>query len=237
MALPDQPVQPLTAAQQAALDGLPDRVRLTIDFAPAVAAQALAEVAGQSGGATHAGSALWTPHFVPAHYAGDWSALPLRAPEGALHPILQISANPGTKAWVATEHLRASPILQAMLAQFRCPLQGARLMRLAAGSSIHRHRDDDLNAGWGQARLHVPLATHEAVDFRLNDEPVPMRVGECWYLRLSDPHEVHNPGPEDRIHLVIDVVVNDWLADQLIGAASAPDRATTASAAAPRAHG
>lgn len=195
----------------AALAALPDRVRLPMSIDPDTIAAALDEVAASG----------WTPHFVPAHYAGDWAALPLRAPAGAVHPILQISANPGTTEWVETAHLQASPALQAMLAHFTCPMQGARLMRLAAGSTIHSHRDDDLNAGWGQARLHIPLVTHDAVDFRLNGCRVAMAAGECWYLRLSDPHEVHNRGREDRIHLVFDVEVDHWLAEQLTTGAGA----------------
>jgi len=38
-----------------------------------------------------------------------------------------------------------------------------------------------------------------------------MAPGECWYLRLSDPHSVANRGTTDRVHLVVDAVVNDAL--------------------------
>jgi hypothetical protein len=38
-----------------------------------------------------------------------------------------------------------------------------------------------------------------------------MKPGEAWYLRLSDPHAVANRGSSDRVHLVLDLVVNDWL--------------------------
>jgi mannose-6-phosphate isomerase-like protein (cupin superfamily) len=63
----------------------------------------------------------------------------------------------------------------------------------------------------GVARLHVPLRTNRRVDFRLNGTRVRMKPGECWYLRLSDPHSVANRGRTDRIHLVVDVRVDDWL--------------------------
>ncbi len=39
-----------------------------------------------------------------------------------------------------------------------------------------------------------------------------MAAGSRWYLRLSDLHSVANRGPVDRVHLVIDAVVNDWIA-------------------------
>ena len=42
-----------------------------------------------------------------------------------------------------------------------------------------------------------------------------MVAGECWYLNLSKPHRVHNRGATERMHLVLDCVVNDWLDDQI----------------------
>jgi hypothetical protein len=42
-----------------------------------------------------------------------------------------------------------------------------------------------------------------------------MAPGEGWYLRLSDPHTVANRGDTDRVHLVIDARMNDWLAEQM----------------------
>ena len=44
-------------------------------------------------------------------------------------------------------------------------------------------------------------AINEGVEFKLNDTVVPMKPGECWYLRLSDPHEVTNAGSTERINM------------------------------------
>ena len=38
-----------------------------------------------------------------------------------------------------------------------------------------------------------------------------MREGETWYFNVNFFHSVTNNSPLDRIHLVIDCVVNDWL--------------------------
>jgi hypothetical protein len=38
-----------------------------------------------------------------------------------------------------------------------------------------------------------------------------MNEGEGWYLNLSLPHRVENNGTTDRVHLVIDYVVNEWM--------------------------
>jgi hypothetical protein len=71
------------------------------------------------------------------------------------------------------------------------------------------------------ARVHIPITTNEAVEFELNRRRVVMAPGSAWYLRLSDPHRVANRGASDRVHLVVDLVVNDWLRGMLAQAAAA----------------
>jgi mannose-6-phosphate isomerase-like protein (cupin superfamily) len=98
-----------------------------------------------------------------------------------------------------------------VMAAIRAPLRAVRLMRLAPGSAIKEHTDVALSFEDGTVRLHVPVVTNAAVDFRLNGERVVLEAGSCWYLRLSDPHSVANRGSEDRVHLVIDATVNGWV--------------------------
>jgi hypothetical protein len=45
-----------------------------------------------------------------------------------------------------------------------------------------------------------------------------MAAGTAWYLNLSEPHRVENRSERDRIHLVIDSIVDDWLTDLMRGA-------------------
>jgi hypothetical protein len=207
-----QIVQPIDVSELAAL---PDRIRLPFKCDPApLLAEALSLPAD-----------AWTQHFVPDNYRGEWSVAPLRAPAGALHPILQITAPPGHSDWQETPYLHACPQIKTILNSFNCTLDAVRLMRLGPGSEIREHRDHDLSAEFGSARLHLPLSTSSHVEFRVNGLAVDMKPGECWYLRLSDPHAVFNRGIEDRIHLVVDVRVNEWLSKFLCGAASAKGEA------------
>jgi mannose-6-phosphate isomerase-like protein (cupin superfamily) len=122
-----------------------------------------------------------------------------------------IYPNPGCESFVDTAVLQRCRYLREVLSAFDCDLEAARLMSLGPGSKIREHRDHELSVEEGAVRLHVPVTTGPGVRFYLNGEPVPMRPGECWYLRLSDPHRVDNDGPEERVHLVIDARVNDWL--------------------------
>jgi hypothetical protein len=86
-----------------------------------------------------------------------------------------------------------------------------RLLRLAAGSIIREHTDSSLGEEGGDVRLHIPVVTNPSVEFYLAGKRVPMQAGECWYLDLSLPHRVQNLGASERVHLVIDCVLNDWL--------------------------
>ncbi len=179
----------------------PDRLRLPFDFDRAALSRGLATVAASD----------WISHFVRQNYEGDWSIVPLRAPAGETHPIRMIYPNPTCRDFVDTALLDACPYFRAVMAAIEAPLQAVRLMRLAPGSVIKEHTDYELSFEEGSARLHVPVVTNDGVDFRLNGARVVLEAGSCWYLRLSDPHSVANRGTQDRVHLVIDVLVNDWL--------------------------
>ena len=89
-----------------------------------------------------------------------------------------------------------------------------RLLNLAAGAIIQEHRDHGLAYEQGEARLHIPVHTNEHVSFYVNGELVPMAEGSCWYINANLPHRVANEGKADRIHLVVDCLVNDWLREQ-----------------------
>jgi hypothetical protein len=186
-----------------------DRLRLPLSFDPARLRADLERLEQDR----------WTRHYVPQNYEGDWSVLPLRFAKGATHPIKMIYADPTATEFVDGPNLAASPYLTEVLAHFTCPMQAARLMRLTPGSMIKEHSDHDLAADWGKARIHIPVTTNPDVEFMLNDVPVAMAPGSVWYLRLADPHRVANRGTEDRVHLVIDCTMNDWLENLLQAAA------------------
>jgi len=162
----------------------------------------------------------WIDHFVEQNYAGSWSVIPLRGPAGATHPVMMIYSDPTCTEFSDTPFLDACPCFQELLAGFQCPITAVRLMKLTPGSVIREHADYDLSLEDGTARLHVPITTNPQVEFFLNNRRIVMHEGECWYLRLSDPHSVENHGDEDRVHLVIDAAVNEWLRELIESAAS-----------------
>ena len=163
---------------------------------------------------------IWTPHFNAEYHNGGWMGVALRNGDGN---SARLYVNPADdRATRDTAVLADCPRLNNALNAFACPLRGARLLRLAPGGVIELHRDPDLIFEAGQARLHVPLTTNPGVEFYVDGERIIMSPGECWYLDLSRLHRVVNRGASDRIHLVIDAVVNDWLRAQ-INAGAVPD--------------
>ncbi len=157
----------------------------------------------------------WIDHFVTRNYSGSWQAIGLTIQASAqnMHPIMSIFSNPAEDTWIASPYLEQSPYFQEVLAIFKCPLQSVRLMCLAPGSEIKQHTDHLTAYEDGHIRLHIPIQTNSEVKFSLQEQLISMSEGECWYLNFNLPHSVVNQGTSSRIHIVMDLKVNDWVAE------------------------
>ena len=153
-------------------------------------------------------AADWTPHFNTAYYEGDWSGIALRAARDQAVPLYP---DPVAVDFAETEMMRRCAYVPEVIGTFECEFETIRFLRLGAGATIREHRDYQSGFEDGFVRVHIPVVTNEQVEFRLGGEELRMRPGEAWYLNLNLPHSVRNDGAEDRVHLVLDCVVNDWL--------------------------
>ncbi|MDF2186944.1 aspartyl/asparaginyl beta-hydroxylase domain-containing protein [Paraflavitalea sp. CAU 1676] len=151
----------------------------------------------------------WSPHFNTQHYEGEWTVLPLRAPGGHHDRIIPDLMQEGE--YQDTPLMQNCPAIRQLISTFQCPIRSVRLLNLKRGAIIKEHRDHELAFEHGEARLHIPVFTNEHVEFFVQQERIIMEPGECWYINANLPHRVANYGPTDRIHLVIDCTVNDWL--------------------------
>jgi hypothetical protein len=151
----------------------------------------------------------WHPHFNTQGYEGDWEVYALRSPGGNADNIFAELA--GKAAYADTPNMAQFPSVKKLVAGLHCDVMAVRLLNLKAGAIIKQHRDFELAFEKGEARLHFPIVTNELVEFYVNDVRVTMLPGQCWYINANMPHRVANYGTTDRIHLVIDCVVNDWL--------------------------
>jgi len=156
-------------------------------------------------------------HFNTAHYTGEWTVISLRSPGGKAENILPDILSEA--AFDDTELMRRCPTIKALIQSFECSVMAVRILNLKRGAVIKEHRDAGLSFEKGEARLHFPLTTNSQVKFYVEGKQVVMRNGECWYINANLPHRVSNFGETDRIHLVIDCIVNEWLMRAFCGAA------------------
>jgi hypothetical protein len=162
-------------------------------------------------------SGLWKPHYNEKQYKGSWATLALRSINGsaANHISIQGSALQKNLTYKDTPLLYNCNYLQSVISFFECEKMSVRLMKLDAGAVIKEHTDYDMSFEDGEARFHIPILTNHRVEFFIEEEKIPMKEGDCWYLNLSLKHRVNNFGDTSRIHLVIDCRVNDWLKNLL----------------------
>lgn len=140
--------------------------------------------------------AAWRPH--PQGFRGN-SALALIAAGGD-------PASDAVKgAMLPTPHLQRCPYLLQVLSSFRAVWGRTRLMRLDGNAEATTHVDT--NYYWTQRmRVHVPIVTHPDVTFVCGDARVHMAAGESWIFDTWRRHNVLNPRPTRRIHLVADTI-------------------------------
>ncbi|MBV9346158.1 MAG: aspartyl/asparaginyl beta-hydroxylase domain-containing protein [Gammaproteobacteria bacterium] len=113
-----------------------------------------------------------------------------------------------------TVYVDRLPYFRELMDQIQCPQGRMRILRLAPGCVIGEHRDVGAEVGclaFGQVRLHVPIITNDRVTFFVGGERIRMQAGRLYYVNFSKRHYVRNDGAEARIHLVMDLKVNDWL--------------------------
>ena len=141
----------------------------------------------------------WQRHAGPYH-DGQWESISIWAPNGNLHEQRSFGG-PYAKTLAAL----AGPYFWDVATSFGARMSRVRLMRLKAGGRILRHSDPLEDIAHGLVRLHVPVTTNPAVDFRVDDRRVSMQPGEVWHIDVRFPHEVYNGGDDHRVHLVLDL--------------------------------
>ncbi len=180
----------------------PSIIRLPLQF-DAMRLQADLEQVQQS---------AWTAHFNQRIYEGDWSVVPLRAVPDS--PIPHFSL-PNERRQEDTPLLRRCEYFQQVVKAFQCPLAAVRLLRLGAGATIKEHRDPMLSLEHEEVRIHVVLTTNPDVEYRIDGVAGHWDAGECWYADFTKPHSFTNRGNTERVHIVLDCGLNDWLRDLL----------------------
>ncbi|HAD98444.1 MAG TPA: aspartyl beta-hydroxylase [Cryomorphaceae bacterium] len=155
-----------------------------------------------------------------------YNVVPLRAPAHTVDttlpppPPAEDYADGSWTEWMDTKELISSPYLLSIVDMFRekTKVTLVRILRLASGQMVNEHTDPTLGLQIHKSviRLTIPIISNENTEFFLNGSIVPMQPGECWYLRLTDPHKVLNRSSGDRINMTIDMIPNEWVQQQIL---------------------
>lgn len=154
-----------------------------------------------------------------------YNVIQLRAPAHLVNPSLpcpppaQDYADGSWTDWLDTPDMEKSPYLTSVIDTFRkhTKVTLVRLLRLSPASVVKEHTDPTLALEVEKSviRLTIPILNNNKVEFFLNQKLVSMIPGECWYLKLTDPHKVNNHGNTERINLTIDLVPNEWIRNMI----------------------
>lgn len=178
----------------------------------------------------------FTNHYSNYNAKKSWSALSLRGYSS--DPSFIIKPSEMNDKW-QEEHKGETFCLQNthlydsflwlhtyLYNEFGSDIHRVRLMKLEPnGGELRRHTDlVDIDSGLGigkLARIHIPIITNDDVEFTSwslqgKEQTFNMKVGEMWVLDTRKPHRVVNKGTTARVHLVIDVVVDQKLYDEIL---------------------
>ena len=142
------------------------------------------------------------------YHGGEWKGLALHSMGG------RQSADPsaaGMETYQPTEALTRAPYIKTILDDLACPKEVVRILTLPPGGHIKEHFDYHTNFQYGLLRLHIAIVTHPDVEFVIGGERVVFAPGELWFGDFSMTHSVENKSDVTRVHLVIDVQINDFV--------------------------
>ena len=144
-------------------------------------------------------------HILSDEGWNSWTGIALLSKDGELGSLGEGSQ------YYPTSLLRSSAEFQEVLAYFKCPLHRVRVLKLDPNhGQIHEHVDE-MPESHRLARLQLPLSGAADTYFYSVGERVPMQEGELWYIDVTLPHSVVNQGKVERLSMVIDCELNDWL--------------------------
>jgi Aspartyl/Asparaginyl beta-hydroxylase len=142
------------------------------------------------------------------YHKGEWTGIALYS-MGGKQSVFPSAA--GTDHYQETEELKLAPYLRQILSELKCPKEVVRILFLPPGGHIKDHFDFHTSFQFGLLRLHIPILTHPDVAFVIAGQRMSWNAGELWYGDFSKIHSVKNDSQIVRVHMVIDVQINDFV--------------------------
>ncbi len=142
------------------------------------------------------------------YHQGEWTGIALHS-MGGKQSVFPSAA--GTDHYRETEELQKTPYFKEILSDLHCAKEVVRILFLPPGGHIKDHFDFHTSFHFGLLRLHIPIITHPDVTFVIAGERMSWNAGELWYGDFSKVHSVKNNSQVVRVHMVIDVQINDFV--------------------------
>ena len=139
-----------------------------------------------------------------------WHSIPLHTHNGEINVISNSLRPTQNLIFKPTTTLNKCPYIQSILKDLNTKIYLVRLLRLLSGGIIQEHIDINFNNP-NYIRCHLPVVTHDDVEFYIDSVKYNLTAGSLWYTNVSLRHSVVNNSPIDRLHLVIDLELTDEL--------------------------
>jgi hypothetical protein len=142
------------------------------------------------------------------YHKGEWTGIALHSMGGkeSVFP-----SSPGMDRYQETERLLQTPYFKKILDELECPKEVVRLLFLPPDGHIKDHFDFHTNFQFGLVRLHIPILTNPDVAFVIDGQRMNWNPGELWYGDFSRVHSVKNNSQMVRVHMVMDIQINDFV--------------------------
>lgn len=155
----------------------------------------------------------WLAHY-DKKISNGWNAIPLVSRDGSMGgaDAQRVGRFGRYRRTPIVEHL---PYFRSILDAFPCPQGRVRISKLLPGAIIRPHRDicrEAASIAFDQVRLHLPIVTNDRAILKVGRDELNLRPGRLYYVDFTRLHSVTNGGAEPRIHLILDLRVNDFLA-------------------------
>ena len=142
------------------------------------------------------------------YHKGEWTGIALYSMGGRQSTFPSAA---GTDHYQETEELQQAPYFRQILRELECPKEVVRILFLPPEGHIKDHFDFHTSFQFGLLRLHIPIVTHPEVAFLIDGQLMDWKPGELWYGDFSKVHSVKNNSQVVRVHMVIDVQINDFV--------------------------
>ena len=151
--------------------------------------------------------------FSLSKETNGWEAIPLHTVNGKTGNIATIPVNVTGKIFQPNQILLKCHYFQEILKELNTEIYLVRLMKLKANGYIAPHKDKLLNQD--VIRCHIPIITNPDVHFYIGNKEKKdyyLETGNLYYINAcNSEHYVKNNSEIDRIHLVIDLKLNDFI--------------------------